>query len=349
MDKLYTIQEVATKLNLSDKTLRRWEEAGRFSPSRTLGNQRRYTLEDIQILDAIKHNTINAQSDLLNVAQAGQFCGVSPTTITRWENEGKIHPLITSGNTYYPKQKLAEKMEELQNTARDQNLIIPPTPDEIIKSAPIIESQPSYQSPVSALPPRDMINPVKLTPLSGLPTKTIKLTEPNHNSSPISYLTNAVITLIIVLTYHFLFNQTSTPISPQPTPASGSVQGASTSASSEKLDDLILKFQNHLASEMLKDSKPAPVTTINLSNTDLITGSAKLPKGQDQVSVTHPSISEKSAITASFTSDYSPAKKYWITTAPGSFTLHTDFPVGTDSTFNYSLFTPTSTDSAKNN
>jgi excisionase family DNA binding protein len=98
MDKLYTIQEVATKLNLSDKTLRRWEEAGRFSPSRTLGNQRRYTIEDLQILDALKHGTIAKQADLLSIQQASQLCGVSPTTILRWENEGKIHPFITSGS-----------------------------------------------------------------------------------------------------------------------------------------------------------------------------------------------------------------------------------------------------------
>jgi len=114
MEKLYSIQEVAVKLNLSDKTLRRWEEAGRFTPSRTLGNQRRYSIEDLQILDAIKHGTINKQSDLLSLTQASSICGVTPTTIMRWENEGKIHPFITSGNTYYPRTKLVEKMDELK-------------------------------------------------------------------------------------------------------------------------------------------------------------------------------------------------------------------------------------------
>ena len=115
MDKLYTIQEVATKLNLSDKTLRRWEEAGRFLSSRTLGNQRRYSLEDLQILDAIKHGTINEQKDLLTIYQAAKICGVTPTTILRWENDGKIHPFITSDNTYYLKPRLVEKMDELKN------------------------------------------------------------------------------------------------------------------------------------------------------------------------------------------------------------------------------------------
>ena len=73
----------------------RWEEAGRFSPSRTLGNQRRYTIEDLQILDALKHGMIAKQADLLSIQQASQLCGVSPITISRWENDGKIHPFIT--------------------------------------------------------------------------------------------------------------------------------------------------------------------------------------------------------------------------------------------------------------
>lgn len=47
---LYTIQEVATLLNVSPKTLRRWEETGRIKPIRTAGNQRRYRLDDVKKL-----------------------------------------------------------------------------------------------------------------------------------------------------------------------------------------------------------------------------------------------------------------------------------------------------------
>ena len=42
-NKLLTIQEVADILRVSTKTLRRWDQAGRFVPIRTAGNQRRYT------------------------------------------------------------------------------------------------------------------------------------------------------------------------------------------------------------------------------------------------------------------------------------------------------------------
>jgi excisionase family DNA binding protein len=48
--KLFTIQQVADQLGVSTKTLRRWEAKGLISAQRTLGNQRRYTQEDINLL-----------------------------------------------------------------------------------------------------------------------------------------------------------------------------------------------------------------------------------------------------------------------------------------------------------
>ncbi|MBI4096085.1 MAG: MerR family transcriptional regulator, partial [Candidatus Levybacteria bacterium] len=46
-NKLFKIQEVANILGVSTKTLRRWDQRGRFVPTRTVGNQRRYTQEQI--------------------------------------------------------------------------------------------------------------------------------------------------------------------------------------------------------------------------------------------------------------------------------------------------------------
>jgi excisionase family DNA binding protein len=338
MDKLYTIQEVATKLNLSDKTLRRWEEAGRFTPSRTLGNQRRYTIEDLQILDAIKHNTISEQKDLLTIEQAGKLCGVSPTTILRWENDGKIHPFITSGNTYYPRQKLMEKMEELKKIyIEPETAPAPNTPGVFIDPAPVGAD---YHPPAP--------EKTKLTPLT---------TRASH-VSPLQfnvYLTNTLITLVLILSYHFFFNQPSAPISPQTgLPAqAGSVQGTSTSVTTDpRVDDLITKFQDFVSTQMLKDAKPSPTSTLKLDNASLVSGSSTLPKNKDQVSVTLPAqagadkITPTTPVTVTFTSDYAPAKKYWVTPGEGSFTVTTDFPVSTDSTFNYSFLAPTSTPSA---
>ena len=48
--RLLTIQQAAKLLNVSTKTLRRWEARGILIPERTPGNQRRYTLRQIKEL-----------------------------------------------------------------------------------------------------------------------------------------------------------------------------------------------------------------------------------------------------------------------------------------------------------
>jgi DNA-binding transcriptional MerR regulator len=373
MDKLYTIQEVATKLSLSDKTLRRWEEAGRFIPSRTLGNQRRYSLEDLQILDAIKHGTINDQSELLSIELAAKLCGVSPTTILRWEDAGKIHPFITSGNTYYPKNRLIEKMEELKRYYNPEP--VAPPPRSVPHYTAPIEPTPPPSEPVYQPPAYQPVPPAKkLEPL------TTPLVMPNPPFNLRTTLFNILVTLILILSYHLLFNTPkSTPINPQ----GGSVQGVQTAADPTidmlhkvldpsgaitattltgrvSLDSPLLSltptsaptaptpgtiyydassqslklFKNNAWSEL------SPLNSFRLDNAVLVSGTATLPKGKNQVSVTHPNITEDTPVTATFNNDYSPAKKYWVTTIDGSFTLHTDFPMAQDSPFNYTLTVP---------
>lgn len=114
---LYTITEVANKLSLSTKTLRRWEEAGKLQPSRTLGGQRRYTTEEIQILDAIKHRIIASHRDLLTTEEAAKVIGVEVATMLRYQEEGKIHPLVTSSGLYYPKARLLAQIQGLSQPA----------------------------------------------------------------------------------------------------------------------------------------------------------------------------------------------------------------------------------------
>ena len=46
------------------------------------------------------------------------------------------------------------------------------------------------------------------------------------------------------------------------------------------------------------------------------------------------------AIWAAVKGDYAPAKKYWVASKDGSFTLTLDFPVGSDTPFTYSYFAP---------
>src|SRR3990172_374072 len=50
-NKRLTIQEAASFLQVSTKTLRRWEKQGILIPERTVGNQRRYSLLQLQEFD----------------------------------------------------------------------------------------------------------------------------------------------------------------------------------------------------------------------------------------------------------------------------------------------------------
>jgi DNA-binding transcriptional MerR regulator len=330
MDKLYTIIEVAAKLNLSDKTLRRWEEAGRFTPSRTLGNQRRYSLDDLQVLDAIKHGVVNEQKDLLTLVQASKLCGVSPTTIIRWENDGKIHPLITSGNTYYPRHKLMEKMSALKTQYPE------PTLEPVAKTY----AQEIYSESVSSVPP------LKNEPLPFRPKLNSLSSLSENQGSDMGLRTmiaNILITVIIVVAYHLLFNRA--PATPA-NPGTGTVQGVSTSTQDPRVDDLLTKFQDHLSAEMLKNARPVPVSTINLDNTALLYGTATLSKDKNQITIQQEKVTPTTPLTVTFTSDYAPAKKYWVTVDQGSFTVYTDFPVSSDSNFNYNFIAPSSTASA---
>lgn len=225
-DTSYTITETADKLNLSEKTLRRWEDAGRFTPTRTVGNQRRYTMEDLQILDAIKHNVIPHQKDLLTINTAAQFLGVTEATIDRLVAEGKLHPFITVGTTYYPRHRLLPLLDNLKDEPPMQSTphVIPPTIT-INSDKPPAHAQPTQPHNFASSIPTP--NPTtSLTYPTHLPTRSIK-----------PYLINLLLTLTVLTTYHLLVNQTKIPNTP--TTPTGSVQGAATNPSLQLLDDML--------------------------------------------------------------------------------------------------------------
>jgi len=89
----FTITQAAQKLNLHPKTLRRWEQAGKFTPQRTLGNQRRYSQKDLNQLKAIKSGQITPSpptDKLLTPEQAAQKLHVSSATIRRWTKKNQL-------------------------------------------------------------------------------------------------------------------------------------------------------------------------------------------------------------------------------------------------------------------
>lgn len=110
---MYTVAEAANKLGLSAKTLRRWDDSGKLSPSRTLGGQRRYSVDDLQILDAIKNGLITTRADLLTPDQAANYLGVTSSTLAKYQEEGKVYPLVTASGLHYPKSRLQKQARSI--------------------------------------------------------------------------------------------------------------------------------------------------------------------------------------------------------------------------------------------
>lgn len=374
MEKLYSIGEVAEKLGLSTKTLRRWEETGKFIGTRTLGGQRRYSLTDLQILDAIKHGTITGSDDILTIEQTAALFGVTVTTVTRWEDEGKIHPLITAGKTYYPRHRLLAKLEELKSTLPPEPAPAPiysvPSP----KPIPISGTNPHAPLPLSSHTPGQSISahiPTRIPPSDAPPQgkqlQPLMFPATQRLSAAYTIPLNIMITVILIAGYHLLIARELPP----PAASPGQVQGSAIERDESLiLLDAVLDKGGNLrprslttAALSLTPAEPpaaipgniyfdagtqslkmyrsggwqelGPTQEITLENGSLVSGKGILPKGKDHISVAVESVSADSVISLTFTSDFSPAKKYWINAGNGSFTVSTDFPVSEDAGFSY--------------
>lgn len=89
---MYTIKDAAQALGIHPKTLRRWEEKGKFTPLRTLGNQRRFTDKDLNLLTKLKAGepVSPPPPKILTQEQAAAKLHVSPVTIQRWTKAGQL-------------------------------------------------------------------------------------------------------------------------------------------------------------------------------------------------------------------------------------------------------------------
>jgi DNA-binding transcriptional MerR regulator len=89
-----SIRDAAEKLNVSIKTLRRWEEHGLVHPTRNDLNQRVYSTIEIDNLNNRKYKPLPEAAitpqNYLSISQAADEVGVSVKTLRRWDAEGKI-------------------------------------------------------------------------------------------------------------------------------------------------------------------------------------------------------------------------------------------------------------------
>ena len=78
------------------------------------------------------------------------------------------------------------------------------------------------------------------------------------------------------------------------------------------------------------------ISTDELVVSEKSSGSANIKAGAEQVTVDNVLVKETSKVLVTFTTDYSPATRYYVTKELGkSFTLHLDQPVQTEATFNW--------------
>ena len=116
-----SITEAATIIGVSSKTLRRWEDEGKITPARTLGNQRRYHRDHVE---KMKANAVKLHSPYLSVAKTATFLGVSQKTLSRWESEGHLHKIkINSTMKGYPRsevEKIVRRHEKSDKRGRSE-------------------------------------------------------------------------------------------------------------------------------------------------------------------------------------------------------------------------------------
>lgn len=108
---LLSINEAAAMLGVSAKTLRRWEKRDLISPQRTIGNQRRYALSDIEslktkgsrpLLVPVKNKQSEAKERFFDIASSKT---PEPTPILNADAEPKIYQINNHESLIKPKIK----------------------------------------------------------------------------------------------------------------------------------------------------------------------------------------------------------------------------------------------------
>src|SRR6185369_8979055 len=145
-----TINEAALLLGVSIKTLRRWDEKGMLSAIRTVGNQRRYDLSEIEKLQGKKVKTVlrkkvAAANAHLSINDTALQLGISRKTLRRWEQKGIITARTTSANQKIFMVKDIEKLKD--NT---------PEPLTVATESSV---KPTLQAIRSRLAPQKPLNP----------------------------------------------------------------------------------------------------------------------------------------------------------------------------------------------
>jgi len=82
----YPIGETAKRLNVSIKTLRRWDSSGLIHSKRNERNQRLFNLSELEHFKTSQNNN----SQIYSITQAANYLKLSVKTLRRWEKAGRI-------------------------------------------------------------------------------------------------------------------------------------------------------------------------------------------------------------------------------------------------------------------
>lgn len=103
---LLPISVAANKLGVSIDTLRYWEKTGRIKSVKLIGGRRYFHNEEIDKLAREKQEK-NILSQVVSIADAAKYLGVSKDTLRRWDKSRILRSIKKDNNRYYLLSQLA--------------------------------------------------------------------------------------------------------------------------------------------------------------------------------------------------------------------------------------------------
>jgi excisionase family DNA binding protein len=123
---IFSISQAATFLNITTKTLRRWEKLGVIKPKRNPLNHRIFHLRQLSVLKK-HHHSSKANTAYLTSTQAAEKLGISLKTLRRWNHQGKITSIRNNRNQLLFDIKQIELLLQQTNSRVHPNSSMPTT------------------------------------------------------------------------------------------------------------------------------------------------------------------------------------------------------------------------------
>jgi len=289
------------------------------------------------------------KDNLLTISQAAKSLGISKRTLQRWEKLDNFpQPYRTPGGSrrYSPSQleeiktwkgnksQLPQNSSQLSISQAAQKLNV--SPRTLQRWEKLANFPQPYRTPGgSRRYTPDQVNRIKTWHQQQQATS--EQTSPSTPSAPTFTPPPPLNTPFLPSPY---LDQSTPPLAEQPSPQPKKLSNTSKRLSLPSLAIiaglllLTLGLNPHSPVASISATGQANFTGLTLSNSS---GQATLPAGEKTITVNHSSLTPYSQVIATFTSDYSPATKYWVTLDPAnhSFTLHVDYPVNQDTPINY--------------